>query len=407
MLFLFISPFTRFNASTNILFSLIVTSFSFSRAKKKSKKHKEGSVVICTTATATNNSEIENQERVKTPTNFSKTLDNPATISSAYQGAKSIDVQDKKIVSKSKESSSITSSNPGVAKISVVPTALLMPPKSKSDKFNPIDLTSSSLSITPVNDYNKTSKVVGDVKESKKDSVTDSVSITACADSVIDGVSYQQSSTIPKPIPLKHRILQDSLDIKQEESTQETHHKTDRKEKKEKRNESRHKSHDSKKRKKEHHHKSHEAREVDPLKIEPTSPSIPSSISKEEQEQRQIEETMAATDFISQIINDDAPRPMTEKRKETSSVLDETTGNMVPPSEQENDVQMVMRSLKELQELQEMKYSPSHSPVSVIQKPNKPSTTSMPYVSYQEDYQHLYHKKDDKLRAPKKEDAQW
>lgn len=315
-----------------------------------------------------------------------------------------------------------------------------MAPKSKSDKFNPMDLTSSSLSITPVNEhYQKTVKTL-DSKDTKREIVQDTISITPCAEGTAETATSQPPQSVhvsqqsfvsvtqipgvaqvQKPLPLKHRILQDSLDTKEDKSSvcgekyaSETRDKTERKEKKEKREvkeSSRHKSssHDSKKKKKEHKvHHSHESESTKPDSV----PSIPSSLSKEEQEQIQIEETVAATNFLSQIINDDVPpaRSATEKRKDSSaSLLDEITGNMIvpPPTEQENDVQMVMRSLKELQELQEMKYSPSHSPVSVIQKPSKSSSASIQYNHYSDDYQQLYHVKEEKLRVPKKEDSPW
>ncbi|XP_012261586.2 ubinuclein-1 isoform X2 [Athalia rosae] len=407
------------------------------QGKRKLKKLKDGSatpgisaVVMGSSVQSSNvkmdSNIVNNDERVRTETSSIKensvmnySTSNKSNEVNAVQGSHS----DKKSVSKSKEtktqeilassqynSTSGTTTNSGVSKISVVPTANLMPNKSKADKFNPMDLTSSSLSITPVNDYHKSGKL-GESKELKKE---DTISITACAEGGQDGVTtvsqsgntssnqtlgiYMPSlnqeasviSSIPKPVSLKHRILQESLDVRQEEKVGTEHvpstdsHKTDRKERKEKRAESsRHKSHhDSKKRRKEH--KSHE--HADSHKVETTLPAIQSSISKEDQD-----ETVAATNFLSQI---------------EPSVLDEPTGNMITPSEQENDVQKVMRALKELEELQEMKYSPCHSPVSVIQKPSKSSTNTQ-YVNYQDDYQHLYHKKDDKIRTQKKEDNQW
>ncbi|XP_046477089.1 ubinuclein-1 isoform X1 [Neodiprion pinetum] len=381
----------------------------------------------------------------KTPTNYLKSvsmnsLDIQMNCLSSNQGTKLNDTtnvaqssqSDKKSCSKSSKdakretpatsqysSTSCTTTNvANVAKISVVPTAQLMPPKSKLDKFNPMDLTSSSLSITPVNDYHKSGKT-SETKELKKERQLDTISITPCPDSATDdgaatvplSVSYHSSASTQaapqsKPLPLKHRILHESLDTKEEKASgdKETTDtlKTERKEKREKRgSENRHRSHESKKAKKEQ--KTYEVSEA--LKLDPVP--LMSLLSKEEQEQRQIEETVAATNFLSQIYNnDDAPRTVTEKRKQATNLLDEATGNVIaPPSEQENDVQMVMQSLKELEELQQI-----HSPVSVIQKPSK-SSANVQYGNYpddyQEDHQHLFIKKEEKVRTPKKEDTHW
>ncbi|XP_046743671.1 ubinuclein-1 isoform X2 [Diprion similis] len=434
--------------------------------KRKAKKLKDGSAqpgtnpglltssLIGTTSTMTKGDRLAANNEVvvvnqperdnKMPTNYSKSVSvNSSDIQmnclSSNQGMKLNDTaniaqtsqSDKKSCSKSSKdvkrenpatsqyspTSCTTTNAANVAKISVVPTAQLMPPKSKLDKFNPMDLTSSSLSITPVNDYHKSGKT-SETKDLKKERQLDTISITPCADSATDdggatvppSVSYHSSASIQtaphsKLMPLKHRILHESLDMKEEKAigdkeTTDTH-KTERKEKREKRgSENRHRSHESKKAKKEH--KAYEM--SDPPKLDPVPPMV--LLSKEEQEQRQIEETVAATNFLSQIFNnDDVPRTVTEKRKQATN-LDEVTGNVIaPPSEQENDVQMVMQSLKELEELQQI-----HSPVSVIQKPSK-SSANVQYGNYpddyQEDHQHLFIKKEDEVRIPKKEDTHW
>ncbi|XP_012270052.1 ubinuclein-2 [Orussus abietinus] len=440
-------------------------------AKKKSKRPKEIPASNSSNANATgnagytsnvrldppnsSNSAAPTQEREKTPTSLFKTMsssENPLNFVITSQAATSNDHgSERKHSSKHKdrsrespmtssgqyENANVGSSSQPLAKISVVPTSQLMAQKSKAlpDKFNPMDLTSSSLSITPVNDYQKSTKT----SEAKKDVV----SITAYSESSTNhssGVndvtisqtghhsSRQQESfpsgqlqhsssysvpnrtSVCKPVPLKHRILQETMDPKTERRTEEKEYDSHKTEKRDKRRDrypdGKHKSHDSKKRKKDLKLDSVQVQMIPVKQDVPVAAQPP--LSKEEQEQRQIEETMAATNFLSQIINDDhnPSRPVSEKRKEPS-LMEDAGGAVIQTTEQENDVQMVMRSLKELQELQElqeMKYSPSHSPVGVGQKPNK---SNVHYVGYQEDYQRLYHKKDDKLRLPKKEDAQW
>ncbi|KAI4486172.1 hypothetical protein M0802_012515 [Mischocyttarus mexicanus] len=325
-------------------------------------------------------------------------------------------------------------SNSTVGKISVVPTAQLMaqkPAKSHLDKFNLMDLANSSLSITPVNDYHK---IPGKTNEIKKDVVSitaypEPSNILSNANDVQQSghvtvhrqqeTSYQttqhsnyslanQTSPHSKPVSLKHRILQDNTEIKNDKRLDdkdvEITNKTDKREKKRDRcMDGKHKSQDAKKRRKDPK-LLEQVGSQQPIHSEIVSLPQQISLSKEEQEQRQIEETVAATNYLSQIINDDtSTRAITDKRKDGGYVIDESIGSMVP-TEQEKDVQMVMRSLKELQELQEMNCSPSHSPVNAcgIQKPNK---SSIQYVTYQEEYQRLYLKKEDKLRP--KEEAQW
>ncbi|XP_043669067.1 ubinuclein-1 isoform X1 [Vespula pensylvanica] len=399
-------------------------------------------------ATSSNNAPTQEQE--KAPTSVAKILNvSENSINVTNVGAlKSNDnnAEKKQQSSKQKEknkdngnasqqyeASSNIISNSTVGKISVVPTAQLMaqkPVKSHMEKFNLMDLANSSLSITPVNDYHK---IPGKTNEVKKDVVsitaypepsnilsnTNEVSQSGHGSAHRQETSYpttqhsnyslttSQTSPHSKPVSLKHRILQDNTEIKNdkrlEDKDLELTNKTEKRDKRRERcMENKHKSHDTKKRRKDQ--KMMEPQQIGPIHSEIVSLPQQTSLSKEEQEQRQIEETVAATNFLSQIINDDAStRAITDKRKDSGHVIDESIGSMVP-TEQEKDVQMVMRSLKELQELQEMNCSPSHSPVNAcgIQKPNK---SSVQYVTYQEEYQRLYLKKEDKLRP--KEEAQW
>lgn len=359
------------------------------------------------------------QERVKTPTNFIQgSLDNPVNYTTSSQSAKSTEVtiERKQSTSKHKdkirENSIVSSQHENIsapmAKISLVPTAQLLaqkPTKGHADKFNPMDLTSSSLSITPVNDYQKVNKTADELKK-------DVVSITPYSESS-SGITmlndnstnrpdvFSMSNQSAKPVSLKQRILQDTVDSKIDKRIDECDsHLSDPKDRKRDRwVEDKYKSHDAKKRRKEQHKVMEHNQQSMSLKPEASNAIQQPVLSKEEQEQRQIEETMAATNFLSQIINDDSPRSTTEKRKESLVLIDDNVGNIVQPSEQEKDVQMVMRSLKELEELREMKFSPSHSP---LQK----AKSSHQYVGYSDDYHRLYHKKDDKLRLSKDE-PQW
>ncbi|XP_076237667.1 yemanuclein isoform X1 [Calliopsis andreniformis] len=324
--------------------------------------------------------------------------------------------------------------NSTVGKITVVPTAQLMaqkPAKCQVEKINLMKLGNSSLSITPVNDYHKSSIKVN---ENKKDVV----SITAYPETsnVLPNTnevpqsghhsvhrqeaSYTQSqhsnyptstqmSSHAKPVSLKHRLLHENTEVKNEKKSDdkdiEIANKAEKKDKRRERcMEVKHKSHDVKKRKKDSkvmEKQGHSNSDVVPMQQQQQPPS---ALTKEEQEQRQNEETIAATNYLSQIINDDVlVRGVTDKRKDAGLILEEPVNNMVQPTEQEKDVQMVMRSLKELQELQEMKYSPSSSPVSSnMQKQNKANTQC---TTYQDDYSRLYLKKDVKLKS--KEETQW
>ncbi|CAL1688919.1 unnamed protein product [Lasius platythorax] len=406
--------------------------------KKKLKKSKEmananniatsGNIQICNSvakndAASTNN--VSSQETEKT--NVSKiqisgenstNLSSQATVKpndiNADRKQHSSKHKDKHVennAGQQQESTIVTINNSTVGKISVVPTAQLMahkPAKSHVEKFNLMDLTSSSLSITPVNDYHKSSAKTTETKK-------DVVSITACPEPVSHSKPneisqtghhsvYRQDSYSSAQV-LKHRFLQENADAKCDKKLDDKDvdtmvNKTDKKDKRRERCvEVKHKSsHDPKKRKKDQ-----KVIEIGPITQDVVPMPQQTTLSKEEQEQRQNEETIAATNYLSQIINDDSPpRGLTDKRKD-GFITDDTLGNMVQPTEQEKDVQMVMRSLKELQELQEMKYSPSNSPVGgTTQKPGKSNTS---YITYQEEYQRLYLKKEDKVRS--KEEAQW
>ncbi|XP_011139998.1 ubinuclein-1 isoform X2 [Harpegnathos saltator] len=413
--------------------------------KKKLKKPKEmtnannviaaGNTQICNSVArndTTNTNNVSSQERERIPTIVPRSTQSSvehSTVNFVNQASARDVVIDKKQHS-SKHKDKHTENNMGqqqenvtvnainnstVGKISVVPTAQLMAQKhvkSHVEKFNLMDLTNSSLSITPVNDYHKLS---GKTTESKKDVV----SITACTEAASHSKTneivqtghhsvFRQDASYPAPTQnLKHRLLHENTDAKcdkrlVDDKDVDLVNKTDKKDKKRDRcMEVKHKpSHDSKKRKKD--------QKMLEQQIGPITPDIvpipqQATLSKEEQEQRQNEETIAATNFLSQIINDDtSPRGLTDKRKD-GFIADDNLASIVQPTEQEKDVQMVMRSLKELQELQEMKFSPSHSPVGgAIQKAGKSNTH---YVTYQEEYQRLYLKKEDKIRS--KEDSQW
>ncbi|XP_011868094.1 PREDICTED: ubinuclein-2 isoform X2 [Vollenhovia emeryi] len=379
---------------------------------------------------ATSATNLSSQESEKTNTNVSKIqiVGENSTNFASQATAKSNDVNTDKKQPGNKYKDKHTENNAGqqqqecpgisinsytVGKISVVPTAQLMaqkPTKSHVEKFNFMDLTNSSLSITRV-DYDKGT---GKLNEAV---IEDRVSITACPEPVSHSKTneisqaghhsvYRQDTPYSSAQALKHRFLQENADAKcdkrlDDKDVDSMISKTDKKEKKRERcvDVKLKSSHDQKKRKKNH--------KMIEQQIGPNQDVVPmpqqTTLSKEEQEQRQNEETIAATNFLSQIINDDSsPRGLTDKRKD-GFITDDTLGNAVQPTEQEKDVQMVMRSLKELQELQEMKFSPNNSPVGgTIQKPGK---SNPQYVTYQEDYQRLYLKKEDKMRS--KEEAQW
>lgn len=322
----------------------------------------------------------------------------------------------------------VSCSNSSIGKISVVPTAQLMaqkPVKSHIEKINLMDLGNSSLSITPVNDFHKSSMKIN---ENKKDIV--SITPFSEASNVLPNTnevpqsghhsvhrqeaSYSsthpqypnypasnQASTHSKSISLKHRQLNENADTKNDKRSEDRDldmgNKTEKRDKK-RSTEVKHKSHDTKKRKKDQKllekQVGHVNSDVVPIQQQ----------QQEEQEQKQNEETIAATNYLSQIFNEDASsKGISDKRKDGGLVAEESVSNAVQPSEQEKDVQMVMNSLKALQELQEVKYSPSNSPLgSSIQKPNK-STTQC--ATYQDEYSRLYIKKDVKLKS--KDESQW
>jgi hypothetical protein len=387
-----------------------------------------GNIQVCNSVarndTIVNN--VSSQESEKINANLSKIHISHENSINFVSQAKSndISIDKKQQSSKHKEkyadsnashAENATMNNSTVGKISLVPTAQLMaqkPVKSHVEKFNLMDLTSSSLSITPVNDYHKQPVKTSEAKK-------DVVSITACPESISHSktneisqtghhsVYRQDASSYSSMQTLKHRFLQENTDAKCEKRLDDKDdtiiNKIDKKDRKKERcAEVKHKSsHDAKKRKK-------DDRKMIEQQLGPiTQDGVPMPqqpiLSKEEQEQIQNEETIAATNFLSQMINDDPlPRGLTDKRKD-GFITDDALGNMTQPTEQEKDVQMVMRSLKELQELQEMKYSPNNSPIgSAIQKPGKSNTQ---YISYQEEYQRLYLKKDDKMRS--KDESQW
>ncbi|XP_018348610.1 PREDICTED: ubinuclein-1 isoform X2 [Trachymyrmex septentrionalis] len=407
--------------------------------KKKLKKSKEmvnannvttsTNTQVCNVAKndATNVNNLLSQENERTNMNVSKVqiIGENSTNFASQATAKSNDVNTDRKQHSNKYKDMHTENNAGqqqesatvnnftVGKISVVPTAQLMaqkPTKSHVEKFNFMDLTNSSLSITRV-DYDKLSTKI-------TEAIKDRVSITPCPEPVSHSKTneisqtghhsvYRQDTSYSSAQALKHRFLQENADVKCEKRLDDkdvdaTVMKTEKKEKKRERCvEVKHKSsHDQKKRKKDH--KMIE-QQIGPINQDVVPMPQQTTLSKEEQEQRQNEETIAATNFLSQIINDDSsPRGLTDKRKD-GFITDDTLANAVQPTDQEKDVQMVMRSLKELQELQEMKYSPNNSPVGgTIQKPGK---SNAQYVTYQEDYQRLYLKKEDKIRS--KEEAQW
>lgn len=414
--------------------------YDFSIKKKKKPKEMVNANNVITSANtqvsnvvakndATSANNLLPQENERTNTNVSKVQiigENSANFASQAT-AKSNDVNtDRKqhsnkykekhvenSVGQQQECTAVSVNNFAVGKISVVPTAQLMaqkPSKSHVEKFNFMDLTNSSLSITRV-DYDKLSTKL-------TEAIKDRVSITPCPEPVSHPKTneipqaghhsvYRQDTSYSSAQVLKHRFLQENADAKSDKRLDDKDvdaavNKTEKKEKKRERCvEVKHKSsHDQKKRKKDH--KMIE-QQIGPINQDVVPMPQQTTLSKEEQEQRQNEETIAATNFLSQIINDDSsPRGLTDKRKD-GFITDDALANAVQPTEQEKDVQMVMRSLKELQELQEMKYSPNNSPVGgTIQKPGKSNTQ---YVTYQEDYQRLYLKKEDKLRS--KEEAQW
>ncbi|XP_057341519.1 ubinuclein-2-like isoform X2 [Microplitis mediator] len=407
------------------------------RKPKKSKDNVQANNIQLTTNNCSprlenpsNTSSLIQQERSKTPTNLkSSSLEN-INYTSPSQSVKSSEVttataaaagsterkqsnNSSKHKDKIRESSTSSSQHDisgaaPIAKISVVPTSQLMaqkPAKAHSDKFNPLNLTSSTVSITPVNDYQKANKL--------DDNKKDVVSITPFSDvpahppdlslgrlSIAGsfGVSNNPGS---KSLTLKHRILHDNVDKRIDDRDVIDAVGGDTKDKKRDRwVEERYKSGDIKKRRKDIKAIELNQQSCSITKHEVSSILQPKSGLSQEEIDRQIEETEAATNYLSQIINDESRRSANDSKRKESSLIDDSMefASTFPPSEQDKDVQMVMRSLKELQELQENKYSPSNSP---LQK----SKSSHQYVGFSDDYHRHYHnKKDDKLnKIPKDE----
>lgn len=378
-----------------------------------------------TPSTNTNINNLNQQERSKTPTNLksSSSLDNINYTSPSSQAVKSSEITTSavtavpaekkqtnnsskykdKIREGSTPSSHLDNSVPApIAKISVVPTSQLMAqkPKAHSDKFNPLNLTSSTVSITPVNDYQKANKL----DEVKKDVV----SITPFSDTAKVGFLTSNNSG-SKSLPLKHRILNDNADKRIDDrgiiAAAVVVNTADSKDKKTDHwIEDKYKSSgDIKKRRKEIITMDLPQQSSSITKHEVSSILQPKSGLSQEEIDRQIEETEAATNFLSQIINEESPRSTSESKRKEPSLIDDglVYASTFPPSEQDKDVQMVMRSLKELQELQENKYSPSHSP---FQK----SKSSHQYAGFTSDYhQHYHNKKDDKLSKIPKDEPHW
>ncbi|KAH0550195.1 ubinuclein-2 isoform X1 [Cotesia glomerata] len=383
-----------------------------------------------TPSTNTNINNLNQQERSKTPTNLksSSSLDNISYTSPSSQAVKSSEITTlavtavpaekkqtnntskykDKIREGSTPSSHLDNSVPApIAKISVVPTSQLMAqkPKAHSDKFNPLNLTSSTVSITPVNDYQKANKL----DEVKKDVV----SITPFSDTAVEHGNVKvgflvSNNSGSKSLPLKHRILNDNADKKIDDrdiiATVGVNTADSKDKKCDRWIEDKYKSSgDMKKRRKEiiTMHLPQQSSSI--TKHEVSSILQPKLGLSQEEIDRQIEETEAATNFLSQIINEESPRSTSEGKRKEPSLIDDglVYASTFPPSEQDKDVQMVMRSLKELQELQENKYSPSHSP---FQK----SKSSHQYVGFSSDYhQHYHNKKDDKLSKIPKDEPHW
>ncbi|XP_008554892.1 ubinuclein-2 isoform X2 [Microplitis demolitor] len=349
----------------------------------------------------TNTSNLIQQERSKTPTNLkSSSLEN-INYTSPSQSVKSSEVTTATAVAagsterkqsnnsskhkdKIRESSTSSSQhdNSGtapIAKISVVPTSQLMaqkPAKAHSDKFNPLNLTSNAAAHAPDLSLGRLS-------------IAGSFAMTNIPGS--------------KSLTLKHRILHDNVDKRIDDRDIIDSVGSDTKDKKRDRwVEERYKSSDIKKRRKDIKAVELNQQSCSISKHEVSSILQPKSGLSQEEIDRQIEETEAATNYLSQIINDESRRSTNETKRKESSLIDDSMefASTFPPSEQDKDVQMVMRSLKELQELQENKYSPSNSP---LQK----SKSSHQYVGFSDDYHRHYHnKKDDKLNKIPKDEPQ-
>lgn len=385
--------------------------FDFS-AKKKQKKSKDSSISSNCILIASGS--VNNTPKSETIANNTShhAFDKGKTISNSYKVnstenslnltiTKSTDSynEKKQISSKHKEknNSSLTTNkqtenatppNVPIGKITVVPTAqLLAKPTNNIDKFNPMDLTSnSSLSITPV-DYQK--PITTKTNEIKKDTVsiipfsettttTTTHNETAAAAAITNisqqshyhsrqDLNNQNSVMVSMPI----RVLQDvAIETTHNRKTDVDHdldylNKSDKKQ--ERYYDGRHpKTHETKKRKRE----------------------SKSDKEKIEQEQKQIEETVAATNYLSQIINDDLP-----EKKETISI-DDLLGSAPASDQEKDDVQMVMRSIQQLQEV--LNNSPTNS-----------SVGSSASKSIKNDIQYSLYRKNDNNYRISKEDNQW
>lgn len=328
--------------------------------------------------------------------------ENSLTLKISVQNAKSSDSSNEK-KHKEKSNSSLSSSpllenttlmnNVPIGKISVVPTSQLMAPKPSTlnhvEKFNPMDLTSTSISITPVNDYTK--PLVIKSTEIKKDivSITPSLGETSLPQSLFlprqevpSAIANQNSVMVSMPI----RVLQEAaIDTNNETKVDDDLELFKGEKKRDQRDryfDDRPKSHESKKRRKEGK-SDHEQKIV-------LNSGVPWS--NDEQEPKQFDETEAATNFLSQIINDDPP----EKQKDSIGLDDPLAST--PVNDQEKEVEMVLRSLQQLQE--EMKNSPAHSPVG--SSGSKSIKNDLQFTSFGG----LYGKNDDKIRISK-EDGPW
>ncbi|XP_051162087.1 ubinuclein-1 isoform X2 [Leptopilina boulardi] len=374
--------------------------------KKKQKKSKDSSVpsnsIVIASGSVNNTSKSESIVNNTT----SHSLDKGKTISNSYKVnatenslnltiTKSNDSYNEKKQSSSKHKEKNNSShhqaenatpNVPIGKITVVPTAQLLakPSSNNIEKFNPMDLTgNSSLSITPV-DYQK--PIVTKTNEIKKDTVSiipftesttthneTNISQQQNYHSRQQEINNQNSVMVSMPI----RVLQDaSIETTTTTPTTPSHshkfyidHDMDYFNKNEKKQDryydGRHKSHETKKRKRE----------------------SKSDKEKIEQEQKQIEETVAATNYLSQFINDDSP----EKKEPINT--DDLLGSTPANDQATDDIQMVMRSIQQLQE--ELNNSPNSSVGSSASK------------SIKNDIQYsLYSKNDNNYRIPK-EDRQW
>ncbi|XP_043481665.1 ubinuclein-1-like isoform X2 [Leptopilina heterotoma] len=379
--------------------------------KKKQKKSKDTSVSSnCIVIASGSVNNTQKSETIANNTSSHHAFDKGKTISNSYKVnstenslnltiTKSNDSynEKKQISSKHKEknNSSLTINkqtenatppNVPIGKITVVPTAqLLAKPSNNIEKFNPMDLTSnSSLSITPV-DYQKPITIkTNDIKKdtvsiipfSETTTITATHNETAAATTNISQQSHyhsrqdlnnQNSVMVSMPI----RVLQDAAIETIHNRKTDVDHDLDYLNKSEKKQEryydGRHqKTHETKKRKRE----------------------SKSDKEKIEQEQKQIEETVAATNYLSQIINDDLP-----EKKEAISI-DDLLGSTPASDQEKDDVQMVMRSIQQLQEV--LNNSPTNS-----------SVGSSASKSIKNDIQYnLYSKNDNNYRISK-EDNQW